>query len=335
MLSTRDHILSYLLESEGYVSGEDLSNRLDISRAAVNTAVKSLRNDGYKISSSTKKGYLLENRPDKLGYGELLHFLGQERMKDVIFLDSVDSTNNYLKDIASSPKIPTGTVVVSDHQTRGKGRLGRSFESPKGKGVYLSYLIRPGRNASDISSITAKTSVCIINAISKVCGITPSVKWVNDIILNGKKISGTLTELSSESESGLISSIVIGTGININERETDFPEEIRQKASSLFLETGKKTYRAALAAEFIKELDNMTSLLGSGEDLFLASYREHCITTGHDVGVVSVHDSGETPRIGRALEVNPDYTLKVRFTDGSEEDIRSGEVSVRGLLGYT
>lgn len=333
MLNTKDFVISKLISASGYISGQVLSESLGISRAAVNAAVKSLRADGYDISSVTNRGYRLVSRPDFMTSGELLAVLSEERMKDVIVLPEVDSTNKYLKSLAYEGA-PEGTVVISDYQSAGRGRLGRSFLSPSGTGIYLSYLMRPSISPELVSSITCWSAVAVADTISSICGATPTIKWVNDPQLNGMKISGILTEMSIESEVGSVSSVVIGIGINVNELPSDFPEELRSIASSVRYETGSKDplLRAPIAARLINELDTMRSKFPDARDEYLNKYRSLCSTVGMDVSIVSAHNhTSEIPRHGKAIAINDDFSLKVCLEDGREENLRSGEVSVRRI----
>ena len=333
MLTTKDHVIASLIKASDYISGESISTSLGISRAAVNTAVKALRAEGYSIESSTKKGYRLESAPDKLSLGELLPYLPESRLSSVIVEDSVTSTNDVLKNLASSGA-PEGTVLIADRQTKGKGRRGRSFESPSGTGIYFSYLLRPAASPASVAHVTACTAVCVHNAILNTCGIETSIKWVNDLVLDSRKICGILTEMNLESESYSIDSIIVGIGINVNGSSDIFPPEVRSVAGSIESVTGTHCDRARIASALITEMDRLASCLTSDTSSYLETYSSSCITLGKEVSVVSVHDSGETPRHGTAIAVNPDYTLKVRFTDGTVTDIQSGEVSVRGLYGY-
>lgn len=332
MLSTKDYVIAELIRSTNYISGESLSSTLGISRAAVNSAVKSLKAEGYDIESSTRKGYLLKSKPDKLTAGEILSYLSEERMKDIIVYDEVDSTNRILKELGSDGA-PEGTIVISDCQVKGRGRLGRSFISPHGTGIYFSYLVRPTERIDEISTITAWTSVAISNAIFNVTGIRPDIKWVNDLVMNKKKICGILTELSLETETGRIDNIVIGIGVNVNHKPEDFPEEIRDIASSISYELNKDISRAKLAAEMCKEMDKLVSNWATAKDTYLELYRDNCITIGKDVSCVSIHTANES-RNGKALGINEDFSIKIQFEDGSVQDMSSGEVSVRGLYGY-
>ncbi len=331
MLSTKDVVISKLISAEDYISGQSLSDDLGITRMAVNTAVKALRSEGYEIESVTNKGYKLTNLPDLLTSGQLASHLPADRMETITVLKETTSTNKVLKELAFDGA-PEGTVVISDCQTAGRGRLGRSFASPSGKGIYLSYLMRPSVLPELISRITCWSAVATADSIASVCDTDPKIKWVNDIQINGKKIVGILTEMSIESEIGSISNVVIGIGINVNDEPEDFPEEIRSIASSIRKEKGESEpiNRAKLAAKLIQELDRMCQSFPASHDEYLSSYRKYCSTVGLDVSAVSAHNhTSEVPRLGKAVGINEDFSLKVLFDDGKEENLRSGEVSVR------
>lgn len=328
----KDDVLKLISRENGYISGEAISQKLNVSRTAVNTAVKALREDGYEITSSTNKGYLLTNNPDILSKGSIAALLPDSRSRNVHVFETVDSTNNVLKDMASKG-VPSGTVVISDHQSGGKGRRGRSFSSPSGVGIYLSYLLKPDSGFDKISDLTSWTAVAVADAIKNAYGLDSQIKWVNDLLMNRKKICGILTEVTVEGESGLIDTCIIGIGINVN--ESGFPEEISQIATSISIENGGKTFiRSTLAAEIIKSMDKLAS--GWPDDsYYLNRYRELNITTGSRITAFPQMAENGQGRTGTAVEINDDFSLKVRFDDGSVSDLRSGEVSVRGLYGYT
>ncbi len=326
---TKDQVIAILKKSEGYVSGEEISQTLGISRAAVNSAVKSLRNDGYEILSSTNRGYSLSGSPDKLSTGELLALLPAERFSSVICLDTVDSTNNYLRTLAQSGA-PDGQVVVSNMQTGGRGRLGRRFYSPEDKGVYFSMLMRPDTLPAETSNITAWVAVAMCSAVESACGVRPGIKWVNDLVMNGKKICGILTEMSLESETAHIQHLITGIGINANQTESDFPEDIRHIASSIAAETGLKISRANLTRDMILELDRLRADWPNQKQKYLADYRRDCVTLGKEVRFLR----NGTEFIAFAEDIDDSFGLVVRFPDGRRESLTSGEVSVRGLYGY-
>ena len=331
----KDEVLKLISREDGYISGEAISRALGVSRAAVNTAVKALREDGYGIESSTNKGYQLTNCPDILSKGAISALLPDTRTSEVHVFESVGSTNTILKDLASQ-SANSGTVVIADQQTGGKGRRGRSFASPSGVGVYLSYLLKPESGYEKISDLTSWTAVAVADAIRSAYGIDTNIKWVNDLLVNRKKICGILTEVSVEGESGFIDTCIIGIGVNVNEAPGDFPEELSEIATSLSIENnGEKFFRAKLASEIIKSMDKLASNWPDNSDYYLSRYRELNITIGSKVTAYSLMIENGNGRTGTALDVNEDFSLKVKFDDGSVENLKSGEVSVRGLYGYT
>ncbi|MCR4739259.1 MAG: biotin--[acetyl-CoA-carboxylase] ligase [Lachnospiraceae bacterium] len=285
---------------------------------------------------------------------KLRKLLGDERMKTVICLESTGSTNLYLKDLAAEsgtfgekkPVAAEGTVVIAGEQTKGRGRLGRSFESPKDKGIYLSCLLRPDISPDEAVKITARTAVCVCRAVQKACNVLPGIKWVNDLILSGRKFCGILAEMQIDANTGRISEIIIGIGVNVNEEKKDFSESIRNKATSLRLEIGKIQDRAVIASEIIKELDGIGDFSPKAEEGFLKAYREYCILKGREVYVRKTEDipgdtvdtedpsDGGKNRRATVLGINNDFSLMVRYDDGSVEDLNTGEVSIRGLNGY-
>ncbi len=324
---TKDDVLAILLKSSGYVSGELISSHLKISRAAVNGAVKALRADGCVINSVTNRGYQLISCPDRLFAGEVYSYIDDSRRSNVICLPSVDSTNNRLKDMLKQD-LPSGTCMISNEQTGGRGRMGRTFVSPPNTGIYMSMLIKPTGDLSDMSKITAWTAVAVHKAILSACGVTTGIKWVNDLYIGNRKISGILTEMTVESEIGMVSNVIIGIGINVNQKQSDFPPELSEIATSIAAASGSKNLsRARLAAEVIKELDLMMDNWESGSDRYIDTYRSNCITTGKHVTVTN-YATGDG-KSGIALDVNDDYSLKVRYDDGTEDNVRSGEVSVK------
>lgn len=230
-------------------------------------------------------------------------------------VDSIPSTNAAVKQLALQG-VPEGTALLAEMQTAGRGRLGRSFHSPAGCGIYLSVLLRPEKPASDLFDLTARVAVCVRRAISEVCGCDADIKWVNDLMLHGKKIGGILTELVGVAEPA----VIVGIGINCN--QTDFPPELQKIAGSLFAETGKTVDREALAAAILRNLSNVFAID------WLPEYRANCITLGCEVKLLS--PQGE--REGFALDVTETAALLVRLPDGTTEEVSSGEVSVRPML---
>ena len=254
---------------------------------------------------------------------DLVKLIGKERMERVMVLDQTDSTNNLLKKMASQGA-PQGLVVIADEQTGGRGRMGRSFFSPKGKGIYLSYLMKPDMAPSDAVSLTAWAASAMARAVKDACGTAPGIKWVNDLYMNGKKICGILTEMTI-GESGKIDGIVIGIGINVNNNPSDFPDDIAGIASSIAIETGKEVSRSHLAAYMIRELDWIARDWPENKEDYLRTYRELDITCGRDVNVIS----GGQVLPATVIQINDDFSLKVKFSDGRLSDLSSGEITLR------
>ena len=246
---SKERILSILKQNAGqFCSGEQISRELGISRAAVSKAVAGLRKEGYLITSVTNRGYCLENGPDKLTEGTIRPWLRGGRLGSrLIVLEQVDSTNNYLKRLALEGA-PEGTVAVADAQSAGRGRLGRSFQSPPGTGIYLSILLRPPVAPERAVNLTACTAVAVCDAIEFAVGVRPQIKWTNDVLMDRRKICGILTEMSVEGETGALQSIVVGIGVNCNQGMEDFPEEIRHVAGSVAMAAGGPCDRGRMTA---------------------------------------------------------------------------------------
>ena len=328
---SRKKILQVLKEHpEEFVSGESISEQLGITRAAVWKGVDALRKEGYEIESRTRRGYRLLTEPEILCAGDLASRLCTEVVgRSIECFDRLDSTNLYLKQ-AVLRKAENGHVVLAEEQTAGRGRCGRVFQSPRGKGLYLSALLMPKVSPAAMIPVTAAAAVAVCNAVERVCGVRPWIKWTNDLVLQGKKLCGILTEMSIESESGALESVVVGIGVNVNQDAADFEGEVADMATSLKIVLGKTVSRAELAAAIIEELDGLYGRIDTGFAGLLEEYRRDCITLGRQVQILG---SGE-PRLGTAVDIDDNFGLVVMHGDGSRETVRSGEVSVRGMYGY-
>lgn len=325
---TKNDVLEILSSEKEFVSGEYISRKLGVSRVAVNKAVTSLKRDGYVIESSTYRGYMLKQRPDCLSVTELKRNLDTECIgKDILCFDSIDSTNTYVKN--NYEKLNDGTVVIAEKQTDGRGRLGRSFVSLPGVGIYMSVLLKPEK-LDKVSFLTAITGVCVCNAIEKVTAARPKIKWTNDIIMQNKKVCGILTEMGVEGETGKIQYVVIGMGINVNQTEEDFPKELRNIAGSIREACGKKIGRVELCRSVIEEMDVVLSDIDGHYSKCLDLYRKDCMNIGRRILVMKTQEGTEA----EAVAVEEDFSLRVRYPDGKEESIKSGEVSIRGMMGY-
>ena len=333
-MSSRDEVLSLLRGEEAFLSGQELSRRLGLSRAAIWKAVDTLRREGYEIEARTGLGYRLCAAPDALTEAEIRSFLGETAVigRKLFCFDQLDSTNNYAKALAQSGA-PGGAAVIADSQTAGRGRMERSFQSPKGQGIYLSVLLRPQLPPERLLPATALAGVAVCAAVERVCGTRPGLKWPNDPVLKGKKLCGILTEMSLEAETGRLQSLVLGIGINVGQRPGDFTPEVQEMAISLLQALGKPVSRPQLTAALLEELDQAYAALLAGDlSAYREAYRRDCVNLGKTVQLLPFGGGRE---LAQALDVDEEFSLVVRGEDGRERTIRSGEVSVRGLWGYS
>ena len=245
------------------------------------------------------------------------------------WFDTLDSTNTHARHLAQAGA-PEGTVLIAGHQTAGRGRLGRSFQSPRGQGVYLSLLLRPGCSPEKLMHLTCAAAVAMCDAVSDAAGFRPGIKWTNDLVCNRRKLGGILTEMALEPKTGSVSYAVIGIGINCTQTPGDFPPELQGMASSLSAVAGRPVEPAALAAAMVSRLYQMNGMLLTGKDALLSRYRQDCVTLGQEIVLVR----GEERQYGTALDIDGEGALIVRFRDGHIAPVTSGEVSVRGMYGY-
>ncbi|MCD8323179.1 MAG: biotin--[acetyl-CoA-carboxylase] ligase [Oscillospiraceae bacterium] len=328
----KEQVLAMLTKAgESYLSGEAMSARLGVSRAAVWKAVDALRQEGCDIESAPRQGYRLAAPPDRLTEGTVLPYIKSPAQREkLICLDSVDSTNNYAKSLAMAGDADS-TAIAANGQTGGRGRQGRSFDSPRGKGVYLTMLYRPEVSPLRASTITSYVAVAVCDGIEAACGVRPGIKWTNDIVLDGRKLAGILTELAVEGESGALQYLITGIGVNANHAPADFPPEVAPVAVSLAEHLGYPVNRGRLCGEMINALGEMYPhwLAGTGD--YFRRYRENCLTLGKPVRLLRPNGTREA----FAEDIDQDFGLIVRYPDGTRETVTAGEVSVRGLFGYT
>ena len=331
MIATKDAVL-YALKTGGELSGEEISRKLGVSRAAVNLAVQALRKEGYGVASATNRGYRLTKAPEKLSVGELLPFLGEERAQRVTVTPSVGSTNTVMRELSFAGKAGAGDVLIALAQTAGRGRLGRSFVSPPETGLYLSYCFGDLSNGGEplpaqlVSQLTAWGAVAVRDAIEEACGVRAGIKWVNDLVVDRKKLCGILTELSLEGESGRVRHAVMGIGINVGQTDGDFAPEIADKATSLRIVRGESVPRAPLAAAVIRRLDALALDFPAKRERYLAAYRAACVNLGEVVRFTR----GEKTVEGVARDIDDSFGLAVALPDGSVTTVTAGEVSLRG-----
>ncbi|MFO7559138.1 MAG: biotin--[acetyl-CoA-carboxylase] ligase [Desulfobacterales bacterium] len=254
-ITTRDNLLIYLKKNKSaWISGETLSRRLNVSRAAVNKHIKKLRQEGYPIESSTKKGYFLKTVDDLLLADEIQAGLDTRIFgkTDILVLKETDSTNLQAKNLAAEGA-PEGTLVVAENQHAGRGRKGRTWFSPPGLGIYSSLILRPAISPAEAPGITLMTAVAAVEAVIALTGIPARIKWPNDIMVKNRKLAGILTEISTEMDS--VDFIIVGFGMNVNTPADGFPSDIKEIATSVYAETGKRFPRVTMLQAFLKKFE--------------------------------------------------------------------------------
>ncbi|HOS59245.1 MAG TPA: biotin--[acetyl-CoA-carboxylase] ligase [Syntrophorhabdaceae bacterium] len=256
-------ILRFLRDANDYISGDLISTELGISRTAVWKYINQLEKKGYGISKLKGKGYSLVNIPDKLFPWEINRYLHNSFTKEIIYKETIDSTNTYAFKLALTGK-PEGTCIVAESQKSGKGRLNRTWFSPAYQNIYLSVILRPPVHPSKVYPITFLSSLAVHDTVKDLTGLPPTLKWPNDVLINGKKVCGTLLEISTEAD--MVSFVIIGIGFNINMDAQHTDESIKDKATSLYMETGKTYNRTYVCAVLLSMLERYYSVfLEKGE----------------------------------------------------------------------
>ncbi len=324
----KNEILRALRETDGYVSGQELCNKIGVSRTAVWKNIRSLQEDGYEIEAVTNRGYRLAGVPDTIAEEEVASRLTTERMgRQIRYFSRIDSTNQYAKRIAEEGAAD-GTLVIADEQTAGKGRSGRTWVTPPGEAIAFTLLLRPKLSPGRISMVTLVMGLAVVNAVNKLYDLHAGIKWPNDVVINGRKLCGILTEMSAEVEH--VHYIVIGVGINAN--LTSFPEELSQIATSLKLELGRDVSRAGLIAAVMEEFERLYAEFERQGDLgsVMQEYNDLCLNAGNKVRVLD--PNGEYTGVSHGI--NAMGELLVETEDGNIREVYAGEVSVRGIYGY-
>lgn len=240
---------------------------------------------------------------------------------------TIESTNTYAKELAAQGA-PHGTVVVAEHQTGGRGRLGRSFFSPAGTGLYLSMILRPQHSPQELMHLTCAAAVAACDAVESATGLRPGIKWTNDLVHEGRKLGGILTELGFSGEE--LDYAIVGIGINCNQSQTDFPADLQNIATSLSTVTGKPVDVSKLEDTLINSLVHTFDKLVAQRNQIMNRYRTDCVTIGQDICVIN----GKNVCHAKALSVEDNGSLRIQLPDGSEELVSTGEVSIRGMYGY-
>lgn len=326
-MDIKTRILKELKNTDTYVSGQDICEKCGVSRTAVWKVINQLKNEGYEIDSVTNKGYKILETPDILSKSEIESVIEDGSIvKDIIYFDETDSTNTRAKLLGEEGAV-SGTLVVADCQNMGKGRRGRSFSSPAGQSIYMTLLLRPDTSPSKASMITILSAMAVRTALSEVCGIEGLIKWPNDIVADGRKLCGILTEMSAELTK--INYVVVGIGINVNNEK--MPEDIEKIAVSARMLTGKKQKRSLIIGSVCKWFSIYYNKFIETSDLSLLKdeYNRYLIHMNKEVEIIRDNEKYRAKSLGLA----DDGELLIE-KDGKPETVMSGEVSVRGVYGY-
>lgn len=314
MPNTKQALLQALSAAgDNYLSGQKLAETLGVSRAAVHKAASALTAQGYALDAAPHRGYRL------LGGDVFCAEAVGEYPAPIYVYDSLESSNKTAKQLALDGA-PHGTLVLTAHQSAGRGRLGRRFESPAGKGVYFSVLLRPEIPAASAQTVTASAAVAVCRAVQALCGLELGIKWVNDLYYRGKKVCGILTEAGADIESGRLEWLVVGIGLNLTTSPADWPEELAATAGSLYPGGPSPVGRAALAGAIARELLALCPAFDC-----LDEYRARCFVPGHWVTVCT----GSETYPAQALAIDEEGRLVVVRENGRREALRHGEVSIR------
>lgn len=324
----KNEILRLLKTSDTYISGQQLCGYFKVSRTSVWKVMEQLKKEGYEIEAVRNRGYRLVSSPDVISEAEIKSLLGTEWAgRKVVYYDETDSTNNRAKD-SGEKNGAHGTLFIADKQNAGKGRRGRAWESPSGKSIYMTILLRPQITPDKAPMLTLIMGLSVAEGIRKVSGAETAIKWPNDIVMNKKKVCGILTEMATEME--YVNYVVIGVGINVNQEY--FSEGIKEIATSLYEETGTVYQRSELIAAVLERFEkNYEMFLETGDlSAVRKAYDSILVNRGQEVKVLEPGNEYRAVAEG----INKNGELIVRLSDGRQKNIFAGEVSVRGIYGY-
>lgn len=324
----KEKILKELYEKKGeYVSGQELREKYKVSRTAIWKHINSLKKEGYIIETVQKKGYKLIESGNKLIPQAIKDDLNAiEIGKKIIYLDIIDSTNNYGKRVAKEEV--SGTVIISEEQTFGRGRLGRNWISPKGEGIWMSIILKPDIPPTEGMKITQIAAAAVCKAIRNVTQLNVLIKWPNDIVVGGKKVCGILTEMAGELNQ--IEYLVVGIGINVNNQE--FPKNLQPMATSLAIEKGEKIDRKTLIVDLLRNFEELYKdyIETKKLDKTLTFVRNYSAVLGKNIIILK----GEKIFKATALTIDDEGLLEVVYENGQKEFLISGEISIRAEKGY-
>lgn len=324
----KQKILTLLKATDGYISGQELCEQFGVSRTAVWKAIKQLQNEGYQIEAVNNKGYRLVASTDVMTKEEIQEKLHTKWLgKELICYKETGSTNNDVKKVAEEGA-KEGLVIVADMQNGGRGRRGRVWQTPSGTSIAVSFLLRPDIRPENASMLTLVSAVAVARTINEIIPDACTIKWPNDVLLHNKKVCGILTEMAAEPE--VIHYVIPGIGINVNQES--FPEDIRDIATSILIETGAKYNRSALVARLLEIFEEEYALFLETQDLTRILPTYHSMLANKDKEVRVLDPKGEFNGIARGIDRLGQ--LQVELETGKIVSVYAGEVSVRGIYGY-
>ena len=323
--NAKTELLKRLFEADGQpVSGQDIADEFGLSRTAIWKYVKDFERDGYEIGTVRKKGYYLITVPDLVNEANVKkHLQATTYGNRIDYMETCESTQLIAHEEAQNGA-PDGTVIISEEQTVGKGRMSRPWNSTAGKGIWMSVITRPALSPQQAPQMTLVAAVAVTRAIQEVTGIEPSIKWPNDILVNGKKVTGILTELQADPDR--VKAIILGIGINVNQTEADFPEELKTIASSLKMVIGHSINRAELIAKTLEFLEHYTEIyVTHGFSPIKLLWEGYSNTAGKRIRAVMFNETIE----GIALGISNDGMLELRLDNGTVRGIYSADIELK------
>lgn len=324
-MSTKSQVLTLLMkQAPNFISGEEMAQQLSLSRTAIWKAINELKKEGHIISSSRNKGYCYGKSDVLSAEGIRLALKSTTPSLSITVLNSSESTMKDAK-LAAINGEPDNTLIVADIQEAPIGRFGRPFFSKAGSGIYMSMLLRPNQNFEEMAQYTVIMAVAVTRAMDKLVKVSTEIKWVNDIYINGKKVCGILSEAMSDVESGQISNVIIGMGINFSLKQEEFPKELRKKATSLFPKEEPTITRNELIGEIWNQFYAILNQLP--EQHFLEEYRQKSFVLGKTVSFTQTGVEYE----GIAVSINDHGELVVQLHDKTKKILSSGEISLSSI----
>lgn len=321
----RAKLLEAFSKADGeFLSGQKISEYIGCSRTAVWKHIEELRKEGYELEAVRRLGYRITKKPDKISSNEIQLGLTTKMMgRNIHFEEAVASTQKIAQSLANDG-VPEGTIVVADQQTKGRGRMARAWHSPSGTGIWMSMIIRPNIPVNTTPQLTLLTAVAIVQAIEELTPLKPDIKWPNDIMINGKKIVGILTELQAEADQ--VHSVIIGTGINVNQKKEQFPEDLQNIATSILIETGEAWERAQFIQTILFKFEGLYSIfLSQGFKPIKLLWEGYAISINKKMIARTLKGTVE----GRAIGIDDDGVLLIETEDRSIERIYSADIELK------